>query len=82
MKKPVKHTYHYIQNAVKLATSPNRTITSVAIELGVPSWKLRQWIQEHKEKLERGSDLDELIRLKNENADLREEVEILKKAAA
>jgi transposase len=82
MKKPTNHTQEFKDKAVRLATLPNKSITSVAIELGVPSWKLRNWIRETKDKLERSSDIDELIRLQNELKRVKEENEILKKAAA
>jgi transposase len=81
-RKPVSYSYEYKQNAVKLATSPGRTVQSVAAELGVPAWKLRNWIKEHSEKLDRSSDIDEQIRMQRRIKQLEEEVEILKKAAA
>ncbi len=67
-----------MRNAVYLAQTPGRTIASVSLELKVPAWKLRTWIKESKEKLERSSDLDELVRLQRENNRLKEENEILK----
>lgn len=72
----------YQEKAVRLATMPGKTIAGVAKELDIPEWKLRKWVSEAKDKLERSSELDELIRLQNENRRLKEEVEILKKAAA
>jgi transposase len=72
----------YQEKAVRMANLPGKTIAGVAKELDIPEWKLRKWVAEAKEKLERSSDLDELIRLQNENKRLKEEVEILKKAAA
>lgn len=77
-----KYTREFQENAVRLATLPGKTITSVAIELGVPQWKLRNWIKESKQKLERSSEIDELIRLQKEVKRLEEENLILKKAAA
>jgi transposase len=76
------HTREFRANAVRLATLPGKTITSVAIELGVPSWKLRNWIKEGKDKLERSSEIDELIALQKRIKELEEENLILKKAAA
>ncbi|MCA9801663.1 MAG: transposase [Cyanobacteria bacterium HKST-UBA02] len=76
------YTKEFQENAVRLAISPGRSVASVALELKVPAWKLRNWVQAHKQKLERSSEVDELIRLQNELKEAREEIEILKKAAA
>ena len=82
-KKPIsQHTRDFQDNAVRLAKLPGKSIASVAIELGIPAWKLRTWVKESKQKLERSSEVTELIRLENENRRLKEELEILKKAAA
>jgi len=81
-RKPIVYTYEFQERAVRLSRMPGRSIASVALELGIPAWKLRTWIREAKEKLERSSEVDELIRLQNENKRLKEELEILKKAAA
>jgi transposase len=61
---------------------PGRTVASVAQELKIPAWKLRNWLQESRVKLERSSDMDQLVRLQNELKRAKEEIEILKKAAA
>jgi transposase len=82
MNKKKQYTWEFKQNAVRLATMPGKTITTVAIELGVPSWRIRNWIKESKENLERSSDIDEIIRLQQKVKSLEEENEILKKAAA
>ena len=79
-RKAPNFSYEYKQNAVKLANSPGRTVQSVATELGVPPWKLRNWIKEHNEKLDRSSEIDE--QMQRRIKELEEEVEILKKAAA
>jgi transposase len=76
------HTREFRENAVRLAALPGKTVTTVAIELGIPSWKLRNWIKESKGKLERSSEIDELIALQKRVKDLEEENLILKKAAA
>lgn len=77
-------TYHseYQEKAIRLATTPGKTIAGVAKELDIPDWKLRKWVAEANKKLERSSDVDELIRLQKELAQAKEEIEILKKAAA
>lgn len=77
-----EYSIEFKENAVRRTKVRGKTVVSVAMELKIPAWKLRNWIGEAKEKLERSSDLDELTRLHNENARLKQEVEILKKAAA
>lgn len=79
---PVNYTPEFRNNAVRLTKQPGRSVAFVAAQLGVPAWKLRTWIKDTKDELERSSDLDELNRLTNENKRLKEEVEILKKATA
>lgn len=80
-KQPQFHT-EFQEKAVRLALLPGRSIAEVAIELGIPAWKLRTWVKESKEKLERRAEINDLIALQNENKRLKEENEILKKAAA
>jgi transposase len=80
-KQPIFHS-EYQEKAVRLATTPGKTIAGVARELDIPEWKLRKWVSEANKKLERSSDVDELIRLRKELAQAKEEIEILKKAAA
>lgn len=80
--KPAQHTYEFRQNAIKLATTTGRSVQAIALELGIPSWKLRNWIKDNQGKLERSSDIDEQIRKDRRIKELEEEVEILKKAAA
>jgi transposase-like protein len=80
--KPAKYTYEFRQNAIKLATTTGRSVQAVALELNIPSWRLRNWIKEHKEKLDRSSDIDEQIRMQRRIKELEEENLILKKAAA
>lgn len=80
--KPAQHTYQFKENAVKLATMTGRSVQAVSLEIGVPSWKLRNWMKENDEKLERSSEIDEQIRMQRRIKELEEEVQILKKAAA
>lgn len=77
-----EYTQEFQQNAVRLTKLPGRTVASVALDLKVPAWKLRNWVQAENKRLERSSEVSELIRLQNEIKELREENEILKKAAA
>ena len=80
--KSTEYTKEFRENAVRLTRQPGRSVASVAIDLKVPAWKLRNWVQAETKRLERSSEVSELIRLQNENSELREEIEILKKAAA
>jgi transposase len=80
--KSVRYSKEFQENAVRLCGSPGRTVASVAEELKIPAWRLHNWLKDAKKKLERSSDLDELVRLHNENKKLKEENEFLKKAAA
>jgi len=81
-KQPKEYTQEYRDRAVRLVAIPHNSIASVALELDLPAWKLRNWVKESKDKLERTSEVSELIDLRNENKRLREDIEILKKAAA
>jgi transposase len=81
-KKPIEYTLEFRESAIRLSKQPGRTVASVAEELNIPAWKLHSWIKNSKVKLERTSDVDELIKRDNEIKRLKEEVEILKKAAA
>ena len=65
-------------------------VAAMSRETGIPENTIRMWLhryREHKDKSFVGSgrilpENEELVRLKRENRDLREENEILKKAAA
>jgi transposase len=80
--KQSEYSMEFQDKAVRLCRMPGRSIASVALELKIPAWKLRTWIKNSEEKLERDSELTEIIRLENELKEAREEIEILKKAAA
>jgi len=81
-KKSQAYTREFQQRAVQLSKAPGNSVASVALQLGIPAWKLRNWVQDSNKKLERSSEVSELIQLRNENRELREEIEFLKKAAA
>lgn len=81
-RKSKKYTYAFKEEAVRLAQLPSRSAAGVARELGIPAWKLRNWIKESKEKLERSWEMDEVQRLEKRVRELEEENEILKKATA
>ena len=85
------YTREFKQEAVRLMESTDRPATEVAMELGIRRNQLYKW----KEQLAKKGDaafsgagrpktenLSELALLKRENEQLREENEILKKAAA
>lgn len=80
--KTIAYTPEYRQSAVVRTKMPGNTVASVARELKIPEWKLRDWVKKSEVKLGRGSDLDEIKKLERENKRLKEENEILKKAAA
>ncbi len=81
-KTSTEYTLEFQESAIRRTKMPGKTVASVAEELKIPAWKLHNWIRDSKQKLERSSDLSELMRLHNENKRLKEELEILKKAAA
>ncbi len=73
--------------AVRLVKDGNRKITDVARDLGVSGQSLRNWIRQY--EIDEGqrdglttTEREELGRLRREIRTLREEREILKKAAA
>lgn len=82
----------YREEAVKLALSGEKPISQTARDLGIKESTLYSWIYSIKGSKTEVSDgskkltseqlVDELTRLRKENARLKEEREILKKAAA
>lgn len=74
--------------AVRLVRDGGRSISAAAKDLGVSAESLRHWVKQ--DALDSGQRKDgltseerkELVRLRRENRDLREDREILKKAAA
>lgn len=73
--------------AVQLVHAGGKKLSEVARDLGMTSESLRHWVrQEEIDRGERGGlttlERDELRRLRRENRVLRQEREILKKAAA
>lgn len=64
-KKATEYTVEFQENAVRLTKVRGRTVASVAEELKIPAWKLRSWVRGSNAKLERSSDMDELLRLQN-----------------
>ena len=85
------YTKEFKESAIGLCRSGERTIKSVAEDLGVHPTSLRQWIRASEEEKAGGLKAfpgqgnardQELAQLRKENADLRESNEILKKAMA
>lgn len=76
------YTREFQENAIRLSKLPGRSVASVALELKIPAWKLRNWVHDEEKRLERSSEVSELIRLQNELKEAKETIEILKKAAA
>ena len=91
-RKPYKtYTREFKQEAVRLMETTDRPATEVAMELGIRRNQLYKWKQQLAVKGEaaftgggrpKTEGLSELTLLKRENEQLREENEILKKAAA
>jgi transposase len=91
-KRPYKtYTREFKQEAVRLMETSNRPASEIAMELGIRRNQLYKWKDQLALKSENAfsgsgrpkvEDQTELVSLKQENERLKEEVEILKKAAA
>jgi transposase len=90
MEKRQRFTPEFKREAIRLLQKAGKPVAVVARELGIPRNRLYKWAQDAQSKGEqafRGSgrpkaSQDELAVLQRENARLKEENEILKKAAA
>ena len=75
------------REAVELVRTSGRTIKEIAADLGVTEQSLRNWVKQQEVDVGKrpgisSDEREELGRLRRENRVLREEREILKKAAA
>lgn len=77
-----RYTKEFKENAVRLAFSSEKSRASVARDLGVPEWKLREWVRTADRTSGTKSNANEVLVLHKELKKLRLENEILKKAAA
>jgi transposase len=88
MARPRRFDPEFRANAVALYLSGGRPISAVADELGIGRETLRQWVRQA--ETDRGvrhdrpttDELEELRRLRQENAELRRANEILKLASS
>jgi transposase len=83
------HSSQFKQDAVKLAVESDKSVAQTARDLGVNSNTLYTWISKYHQPetpTNKGAGekhpYEELKRLRRENAQLKEERDILKKAAA
>ncbi|MFF4755575.1 transposase [Streptomyces sp. NPDC002514] len=81
-----RYTEEFKRDAIALVDSSGKTVTAVARELGISSESLRGWYR--KAKADRGEDQggeltsaerEELRRLRRENREQQQTIEILKK---
>lgn len=85
---PRPYPKEFKQGAIDLARRGDRPVREVAQELGIAESCLRRWLkQEQIDRRERDDGLtsaehEELRQLRRENARLKQEKEILRKAAA
>jgi transposase len=88
MSAPRKYPDELRQRAVRLVFESGRPIAHVAQDLGVHREALRQWVRQaeadqgHRSDRPTTAELEELRRLRKENAELRRANEILKAASA
>lgn len=84
-----KYTPEFRREALELIRSSGRPIAEVARSLGINDGTLSNWVKADREARERSADpkglseseREELARLRKENAELRMDREILRKAA-
>lgn len=83
-----QYTQEYMDSAVKMIIADGMMYASVSRKLGVSTAKLRTWVHKWKRESQLAhqhrsdNTLEELMALRQENEELKEANEILKKAAA
>lgn len=85
-----KFTKEFRAEAVKMALAGDRSMKEVADSLGIEGWHLSAWKKEYLEStgtkgshgISRTEEQQRILQLEKENADLRMENSILKKATA
>ena len=91
MRGPGRYPKEFKIEAIRLMSTGDKPISEIAMQLGVKRTLLYRWRDQAVEKGEsafsgsgrpKNEQLSELAQLKKENATLREERDILKKAAA
>lgn len=90
MGRPSKYPDEFRREAVELAKTSGRSQAEIARSLGINAQTLSSWFTADRDATARAADptalsdedLAELKRLRKENASLREDREILRKAAA
>ncbi|MFE4337371.1 transposase, partial [Streptomyces sp. NPDC056831] len=84
-----RYSAEYRRDAIALVRSSGRTVTEVARELGVSPESLRNWVR--RDQVDRGegapgeltsAEREELKRLRRQNREQQQTIEILKKATA
>jgi transposase len=85
---PRPYPKEFREGAIELVRQGGRSIPGIARELSIAEWCLRRWVRQAQlDRRERDDGLtsgerEELRRLRRENARLKQEKEILRKAAA
>jgi transposase len=84
-----RYTEEFKRDAIALVDSSGKTVTAVARELGISSESLRGWYRKAKAEQGEGTcdelssaEREELKRLRRENREQQQTIEILKKATA
>lgn len=84
---PPRYTPEFRHQMIELHRS-GRSINGLSKEFGVSNWSIRQWLKQADREVGQGdggltrAEREELTRLQRENRRLREERDILSKAAA
>lgn len=90
MGRPSKYPEQFRQDALELVANSGRPIAEIARSLGIAEGTLWNWVKAARKGADRDADpdalseseRDELRRLRKENAELRTDKEILRRAAA